>query len=195
MEKGTFHVNLEQDKLDLIEKVIKNDRKFSNNEDLYDDFFNETCKRSLGIINVISSNAALEAYLRKIATTSIINVLKDSGRLRRSKAGYVEAKEVPFETKESSSNTYAFASVSYDKFLTETSPEDLSIQKDTLRQVAGIVTRMDNEDSEKQYLQIYKLRYDNGMTQKEISEELGLSQGEISKRLFKLMEEVKKSFR
>ena len=43
------------------------------------------------------------------------------------------------------------------------------------------------------YLQIYKLRYDNGMTQKEISEELGLSQSEISKRLFRLMKKVKES--
>ena len=33
------------------------------------------------------------------------------------------------------------------------------------------------------------------MTQKEISEELGLSQSEVSKRLFKLMEKVKQSFR
>jgi RNA polymerase sigma factor (sigma-70 family) len=35
------------------------------------------------------------------------------------------------------------------------------------------------------------LRYDKGMTQKEISEELGLSQSEISKRLYKLMEQVR----
>ena len=188
-------MELEQEKLDLIEKVIKNDRKFSSNEDLYDDFFNETCKRSLGIINVINSNAALEAYLRKIATTSIINVLKDSGRLRRARTGYVEAKELPLEEREISPNIYLYAQVSYSNFATEITPEDLSIQKDTLRQVAEIVRRLDSEDSAKQYLQIYKLRYDNGMTQKEISEEIGLSQGEISKRLFKLMEEVKKSFR
>ena len=193
--KEDFYVDLAQDKLDLIEKVIKNDRKFSSNEDLYDDFFNETCKHSLGIINIVSSNTTLESYLRKIATTAIINVLKDSGRLRRSKTGYVEAKELPLEEKEPSSNTYTSATVSYENFVTEISPEDLSIQKDTLRQVAKTVTELDAEDSSKQYLQIYKLRYDNGMTQKEISEELGLSQGEISKRLFKLMEEVKKSFR
>ena len=188
-------MNLEKDKLDLIEKVIRSDRKFPNNEDLYEDFFNETCKRSLGIIDVVSSGAALESYIKKIATTSILNVLKDSGRLKRSRTGYSQIKEVPLEETSSGPNIYTFAQISYDKFVTDISPEEISIQRDTLRQVAKIVTSLDAQDPSKQYLQIYKLRYDNGMTQKEISEDLGLSQSEISKRLFKLMEEVKKSFR
>ena len=58
-------MELEQDKINLIEKIIKNDRKYANNEDLYDDFFNETCKRSLLIIKTITSDTTLEAYLKK----------------------------------------------------------------------------------------------------------------------------------
>ena len=85
--------------------------------------------------------------------------------------------------------------ISYKNFTIEESPEDIIVRKDTLKQVASIVLTADNTEPEKQYLQIYKLRYDKGMTQKEISEELGLSQSEISKRLFKLMTKVKQSFR
>ena len=81
-------MELAQDKIDLIEKIIKSDRKFANNEDLYDDFFNETCKRSFLIVKTVSSDVTLEAYLRKIATTSILNVLKSEGRLRRTRSGY-----------------------------------------------------------------------------------------------------------
>ena len=51
-------MELEQDKIDLIEKVIKSNHKYENNEDLYDDFFNETCKRSLLIIKTIASDIA-----------------------------------------------------------------------------------------------------------------------------------------
>lgn len=58
-------MELAQDKIDLIEKIIKNDRKFANNEDLFDDFFNETCKRSLLIVKTVTSDATLEAYLKK----------------------------------------------------------------------------------------------------------------------------------
>ena len=43
----------------------------------------------------------------------------------------------------------------------------------------------------KDYLHIYILRYDKGMTQKEISDEIGISQSEVSKRLYRLMEKVK----
>lgn len=185
-------MDLAQDKLDLIEKLIKNDRKFSNNEDLFDDFFNETCKRSLGIINVISSDAALEAYLRKIAATSILNVLKDSGRLRRTKTGFTSTNEVSIEDK--FSNRYANTEISYNSFTIEETPEEITAKKDTLRQITNIILKIDDAEPEKQYLQIYKLRYDSGMTQKEISEALGLSQSEVSKRLFKLMEKVKQSF-
>ncbi len=184
-------MDLAQDKLDLIEKIIRNDKKFSNNEDLFDDFFNETCKRSYGIVNIVVSDIALEAYLKKIATTSIINVLKDSGRLKRTKTGYTPVKEVSVDEKYS--NNYSDTEISYYNFSTSITPEDIAIQKDTIKQVSKLICKFDEEEPDKMYLQIYKLRYDNGMTQKEISEELGLSQSEVSKRLFKLMKRLKES--
>ena len=73
-------MELAQDKIDLIGKIIRNDRKYPNNEDLYEDFLSETCKRSVAIIGAIESEATLETYLKRVVTTSIINVLKDSGR-------------------------------------------------------------------------------------------------------------------
>ena len=91
-------MELEQDKINLIEKIIKNDRKYANNEDLYDDFFNETCKRSLLIIKTITSDTTLEAYLKKIVTTSILNVLKNEGRLRRSHGSFVPTKTVSIDS-------------------------------------------------------------------------------------------------
>lgn len=185
-------MELSQEKLDLISKIIKNDRKFSNNEDLYEDFLNETCKRSMGIINVVTTDVA-EGYLKKIVTTSILNVLKDSGRLRRSKAGFQSVENVSYE--DSYSNNFTDIKISYNNFVLNETPEEIIVRKDTIEQIAKIVVNVDNAEPEKKYLQIYKLRYDKDMTQKEISEEMGLSQSEVSKRLFKLMEKVKQSFR
>lgn len=181
-------MELAQDKLDLIEKIVKSNKKFLNNEDLYEDFFNETCKRSLAMVNVITSDAALEPYLKKIATTSIISVLKDTGRLRRTKDGYSPIVEVSLDSKD-----YSQIEISYNNFLVEQSPEDIVIHQDILSKIATYVHKANEEEPEKQYLQIYKLRYQNGMTQNEISEELGLSQSEVSKRLFKLMKKIKQS--
>lgn len=186
-------MELAQDKIDLIERIIKNDRKFANNEDLYDDFFNETCKRSLVIVKTITSDVTLEAYLRKIATTSILNVLKDSGRLKRSKNGFMSTKEVSLDTtyQETVTNNYANAIITYDAVDLTAGPEDLALQKELLQQVIISLKKIDKEEPEKQFLNIYKLRYEDGMTQKEIAQELNLSQSEVSKRLFKLMEKVK----
>ena len=184
-----------QEKLDLIEKIIKNDRKFVNNEDLYDDFFSEMCKRSMPIVNTITSDVTLEAYLRKIATTSILNVLKDSGRLRRTKEGFTPTKVESLESLQVSQNyNYSNVSVNYPFVEKDNNPEDLALQKEILQKVVDSVYMVNNSEPDKQYLKIYKLRYDEGMTQKEIASELNLSQAEISKRLFRLMEKVKEAF-
>lgn len=190
-------MELTQDKIDLIEKIIKNDRKFTNNEDLYDDFFNEMCKRSIPIVNTITSDVTLEAYLRKIATTSILNVLKDSGRLRRTRDGFTPTNNVSLDAvkdNSSASDAYADAKIVYQQIDFENEPEDLAVQNEILQKVINSLYAINKAEPEKQFLRIYKLRYDEGMTQKEIANELNLSQAEISKRLFKLMEKVKQAF-
>lgn len=181
-----------QDKIDLIERIIKSDRKFTNNEDLYDDFFNETCKRSINIVKTISSDVTLEAYLKKIATTSILNVLKDSGRLRRTREGFTPTKEISIDAEQS--NKYANTKIVYETADIKEGPEDILLRKEILQRVIDSLYEINEADPDKKYLQLYKLRYDSGMTQKEIAEELNLSQSEVSKRLFKLMEKIKQAF-
>ena len=188
-------MELAQDKIDLIEKIIKNDRKFANNEDLYDDFFNETCKRSLLIVKTVTSDVTLEAYLRKIATTSILNVLKNEGRLRRTKTGYMSTKEVSLETVvQSSLPDYSKIEVNYEPVAIQDTPEDVAVKKEILQIIVDSVFEVDKQEPTKQYAKLYDLRYEKGMTQKEIAEELSISQSEVSKRIFKLMEKVKQTF-
>ena len=188
-------MELAQDKIDLIEKIIKNNRKFANNEDLYDDFFNETCKRSLLIVKTVTSDATLEAYLRKIATTSILNVLKNEGRLRRTKTGYMSTHEKPLETVVNSSlPDYSKIEISYEPVAIQDTPEDVAVKKEILQIIVDSVFEVDEQEPEKQYARLYDLRYEKGLTQKEIAEELNISQSEVSKRLFKLMEKVKQTF-
>ncbi|MCM1338846.1 MAG: sigma-70 family RNA polymerase sigma factor [Muribaculaceae bacterium] len=183
-------MELTQDKIDLISRIIRNDRKYPNNEDLYDDFFNETCKRSVAILGAIESETTLEPYLKRVVTTSIINVLKDSGRLRRTKSGYMSTKEVVTSNTEQTVD-YSSIVIDYSSVNIPQNPEEIVIQKELLDFVAKTIKQIDSEEPDKNYLHIYTLRYDKGMTQKEISEELGLSQGEISKRLYSLMDKVK----
>lgn len=185
-------MEIAQEKIDLISKIIKNDRKYPNNEDLYEDFLNETCKRSVAILETVDSDATLETYLKRIVTTSIINVLKNSGRLRRTRAGYMSTKEVALDStvKEETLN-YSDVVISYANVKIPDDPEEIVIQKELLTFVADTIKRIDSEEPDKNYLKMYILRYDKGMTQSEIADELGISQSEVSKRLFSLMEKVR----
>ncbi len=190
---GRTKVELAQDKIELIEKIIKSDRKFVNNEDLYNDFFNETCKRSLLIVKTVTSDATLEAYLKKIATTSILNVLKNEGRLRRTKSGYMSVQEVSLDTTPSQTD-YSHVNITYEPVDIQDTPEDLVVKKDILQKIVDTVYEINKNAPDKNYLQLYTLRYQNGLTQKEIANELNISQSEVSKRLFKLMNKVKQAF-
>ena len=188
-------VELAQDKIDLISKIIKNDRKFTNNEDLYEDFLNETCKRSLLIVQTVTSDSTLEAYLKKIATTSILNVLKNEGRLRRTQGTFKSVETIPLVNEESFVTDYSKVNVNYIPVEFQDTPEDIVVKKDILQKIVDTVYDIERRVPVKNYLKLYKLRYEDGMTQKEIASELNLSQSEVSKRLFKLMDEVKQALK
>lgn len=185
---------LAQDKLNLIAKIIKNDKKFSGNEDLFEDFFNETCKRSFIIAKTVKSETTLTTYVKRIASTSILTVLKDTGRLRRTREGYIPTQTLSLETVSSGNVDYSEAVIRYEAIDFEDSPEDIVIKNEILHQVLDNLYKINKAEPKKKYLHIFKLRYEEGMTQKEIAEQLGISQSEVSKRLFGLMEKIKQAF-
>lgn len=186
-------MELAQEHLDLIKKIIKSDKKFQNNEDLFDDFFNETCNRSLSIVETMDDAAVLESYLRKIASTAIVVVLKNMGRVRRTNQSYVKNDlVVSQETIQSDSEITPF-NVNYDFINIKTNPEEIVLKKELLQSVYDTVVITHSQNVEKQYLQLYELRYVEEKKQAEIAREMNISQSQVSKRLFELMEAVKKS--
>lgn len=192
-------MELAQDKVNLIEKIIKSDKKYTDNEDLFDDFFNETYKRSFLVVKTVENEASLEAYLRKIIATSIIVVLKDSGRVRRTKEGFVPTLEESIDTIMSYStdknvDKYSNIQISYDIVDLKDGPEEIVIKKETLQTLVDAVYIAHSTNPAKQYLQLYQLRYEKGLKQNQIAKELNLSQSEVSKRLLELMGQVKKAF-
>lgn len=190
-----MEVELEQEKIDLIKKIITSDKKYTNNEDLFEDFFNETYKRSFLMVKSVKNETSLEAYLKKVATTSIINVLKDSGRVRRTKEGFSKVEEKSLDEIISIPvGKYADTHISYDIVDLSDGPEEVVIKKEILQTLSDAISITHNINPAKQYMQLYELRYVKGLKQKEIAQELNLSQSEVSKRLLEMVEEVKKAF-
>lgn len=85
-----------EEQRNLIAKFVKSNIKFKGNEDLYEDFCNEAYQKSYIIFNSSASVRKIESYVQKVVNTSIIGVLKDSGRLKRTTSGFVKIKEIPF---------------------------------------------------------------------------------------------------
>ncbi len=189
-------MELAQHKLELIKKIIKSDKKYLNNEDLFEDFFSESYKRSFLVAKTVENETALETYLRKIVTTSIVVVLKDSGRIQRTSEGFVPIKEESLDVvvQPVAENKYSNIQISYDIIDLSGSPEEISIKKETLQTLVDAVKAAHKKNPSKQYLELYDLRYTRGLKQKQIAQELNLSQSEVSKRLLELMEHVKSKF-
>lgn len=191
-------MELSQEHLDLIKRIIKSDKKFQNNEDLFEDFFNETCKRALPIVEAMEDSDVLdEAYLRKIASTAIVVVLKNMGRIRRTHQSYVnndkEILQQQTVKEDNSEQKVKPFDVNYNFINLKTNPEEIAVRKELLQAVYDSVVIAHSQNVEKQYLQLYELRYVEGLKQADIAREMNISQSQVSKRLFELMEAVKKS--
>lgn len=194
-------MELAQEKVDLIKQIIKSDKKYINNEDLFEDFFNETYKRSFLVIKSVENEASLQSYLRKIVATSMVVVLKDSGRVRRTKDGFIPTQEESIEEVKSYEEVktytgkYADVNINYDIVDLKDGPEELVIKKEILQTLIDAVAVAHSHNPAKQYMQLYELRYVKGLKQNQIAKELNLSQSEVSKRLLELMEQVKEAFK
>ena len=180
----------------LIEKYVRNNVKYQGNEDLFEDFCNESYQKSYIIFNSGASIQKIESYVSKVVNTSILTVLKDSGRLKRNSKGYVKSSEVSFDEakhfasdKGGSDDVYSSdlpKVFDYDIEDPKSSVEDSAATKELLQKIADSVCILHSENAEKNYLKIYECRYIKGMKQKEIAEELNISQSEVSKRLIEL---------
>lgn len=167
----------------LIEKIIKSNSRFSGNEDLFEDFCSETFKRCYKIINAADTITNMDAYLAKVASSAILDVLKSSGRIRRLKAGYQTIKT------DSTGQAYNLdddSNIIYEIADPAPSIEQDLIHKEEIKNIRLALKELDEEYQEKCFLKIFELRYVNGCKQNQIAQTLNISQGEVSKRLIEL---------
>lgn len=165
---------------ELIEKLVKQNPKYIGNEDLLDDFINETFKRAYIIFNSVSSISNIESYIGKVATTAMITVLKNLGRVIRTTEGYVSSEEVLARTQSISDSTFTDIKDPQSEF------ENTIDYKDLLESAISIVKQTHEFNPVKNYLEIFYLRYIKQSKQSLIAKEMNISQGEVSKRLLEL---------
>ena len=148
----------------------------------------------MSLLKTVSSESTIELYLKRVVTSSMINVLKDSGRLRRTSQGYQATPSVPIDSVLDTYNPeYLNTRIIFKNVQLEDNPEDAFIKRELLKNITRILNEIEKKEPDKQYLTLFKLRYEDGLTQNEIALKLGISQSEVSKKLFKLMAKVKEN--
>ncbi len=173
----------------LIEKIVKNNKNFQGNEDLFEDFCSEAFQKSYMIFNSSSGVQKVESYLNKVVHTSIIGVLKNSGRLRRTSEGFIPVKEI--KVPDFSQPTVVKPYIAGPEYVLDfpdprQSAEEILITKECLQKIADAVCIIHKEVPSQCYLDIFNRRYIHGEKQTEIANALNLSQSEVSKRLMQL---------
>lgn len=178
---------LVEEQRSLIEKIVKADKNFPGNEDLFEDFCSEAFQKSYMVFNSSSNINKIENYVAKVVHTSIVGVLRNSGRVRRSTEGYIPTKEVIVP--DFSSKTVS--KIVGREFILDfpdpkDSVEEVLITKDCLQRISDAVCIINKEIPNQLFFDIFYKRYVQGQKQSEIAKSLNLSQSEISKRLMQL---------
>lgn len=180
----------------LIEKFVRANVKFSGNEDLLEDFCSEAFQKIYIVFNSDFSEKKRQNYLSKVVNTSIISVLKDNGRVRKTSAGFVSTNEISMSVvgehhKSADIKDAKVYNISFDFPDPRANVEEIIVKKDLLQRIADVVATLHKESPKKCYLDIFYLRYVKNLKQNEISSHLNLSQAEISKRLLELSRLIK----
>lgn len=173
----------------LIEKIVKANKNYAGNEDLFEDFCSEAFQKCYMIFNSTNSIQKIENYAAKVVHTSILSVLKNSGRVRRVSEGYVATKEIKvpdFSQEKSIKVSPAGQNIVLDFPDPKQTAEELLITKDCLQRIADAVCVIHRELPSQYFYDIFYLRYVKGLKQSEIAKNLEISQSEVSKRLLQL---------
>ena len=180
---------LVEEQRSLIEKIVKNNKNFRGNEDLFEDFCSEAFQKSYMIFNSSSNIQKIESYVSKVVHTSILSVLRNSGRIRRTNEGFVPTKEI--QVADFNTQTVVKLDVLGPEFVMDfpdpkESAEEVLITQDCLQRIADSVCVIHKEIPSQNFLEIFYMRYVKGLKQAEIAKNLSLSQSEVSKRLMQL---------
>lgn len=159
---------MQMDKSIIIEK-IKNNKRIINNEDLIDSVLSLVQYRVEGVIEDIKDDIAINQYLEKIITKSIIDTLRAEGR-------YSLKSVTPIQK------------INYRNFDYDISKYKLPLTPiSKLKQIYSMLQKSD-EKNNTSYKNIINYKYKNKLSTSEIAKELQLNEQNIVDILFEMSE-------
>lgn len=168
----------------IIERMVVSNKRFKGNEDLFEDFCSEALEKCCFLLQKTEEINKIENYLNKLISSAIISVLKSSGRVMRSSEGYQNVAQRNVSLENPLDDGF------YDIKDTSINFVERVTAKETLKEIYDLVLRFNEESPEENFATIFYMKYVQGKKQREIAACLNISQGEVSKRLFNLMQKI-----
>lgn len=159
-------------------KYIKKDKRYSGNEDLIEKFLKEIEKNMEKTeVNILSKEISSD-YVERFVSSCIINVLKKNNRIYRVTSNAKGIKK--------------YKTVSYDIMNYEPISEKKELLHSFKLRAVKIIKDIEKDYPEKNYGEIYALRYIEKKNLSEIANILAKNEDEIAKDIFSLIAELKK---
>ncbi len=174
---------IEEEQQELIEKYVKANSYYPGNEDLLNEFCEESLKKAYLILNTSNNIQKTETFVSKIVNTTIIAILKQKERYTKLPSENIEERETEDIPQR---NEIKDKVVNYDFPDPLNSIEDVVIKRELLQKIVDTVCIIHREIPHKLYYDIFYQRYLKKRTQTEISQELNIPEAEVSKRLLHL---------
>ncbi len=213
-----LQINLEHKS--LIVSVIKENPKYSGNEELLDLFVEAIYKKSYLIIDAIRDTKRLKRHLAVICDNCIEQIIKEKQRYNSITAKksfefqpnneFVSVKKTPFMEQESIKQEIARTrntdniinlkeeiqrSEKYDAVDTLIDPANFYPQKriseHTLDKLIQIIKSIEEQYPNKRYFEIFLYRYIKRLNQTDTAREMKISQVELSKRFVEMIKLVR----
>ncbi len=150
---------------DKISDKVKSNKRYLNNEDLLESFVDLAIERLNGFDDVISDNDALERYIDKVVSKSIIDVLKQNDRYNKPRKEH------------SSKVDYKLFNYDNEKFV----HKQFTLSK--LKQLYSMLKNSDN-NNDTSFLDVIIFRYKEKQNLKNLIETMEISQEEVVEILF-----------
>jgi len=186
-------MNITLEQKEFIENIIKECQGYKGHEYLLDEFCNEVIRRAYSFVSKQNELDNIKVYLKRIANTAIIDVIKNSINQSCSYksdnrgCGEQEALNIGYDFDENGD-----IALNYDISFEEVSEKQVCLSESRINQIKEIVCNIDENNNSGFHKNIFELRYIKGLNNAEIAEKLEIKEPEVDKKLLFMLNKVGK---
>jgi len=186
-------MNITQAQKEFIENIIKECPGYVGYEYLLDEFCNEVIRRAYSFISKQNELDNIKVYVKRIAKSAILEVIKNSKDLSVSN----KANNNDFEKQEALTFGYEFdengdIALNYDISFEKVPDNEVHLSESQINRIKEIIGNIDKKNNTNFYKNIFELRYLKGLNNNEIAEKLAIEESEVDKKLLFMLGKVKK---